>query len=136
MQMAIRLSKNKFIEFLLQCISLSSPEGITTTFGTVILILIFLNPQHVSFPDFCIVNKMFGRCPACGTTRALACFLKGEFSESIKYNSNVILVAPSVIAVFLKNLAKVAFRHKTGLSAWTSQVREIVVGNQRRETRL
>ena len=108
MQMAIRLLKNRPVRFLLQCISLSSPEGVTAVFGAGMLAVFFLNPQHINLPNFCIVKKFLGYCPACGTTRALACFFKGEFAESIKYNLNVIFVAPLIIGVFLKNLFKVA----------------------------
>ncbi|MBP7089186.1 MAG: DUF2752 domain-containing protein [Candidatus Omnitrophica bacterium] len=105
--MAIRLVKHKLTNFILNCISLSSPEGIATVFGIAILMLFFFNPQHIDLPNFCIIKRIFGYCPACGTTRALACFLKGEYLESLKYNFNIILTAPLVIFVFLKNLAKV-----------------------------
>ncbi len=112
MQMAIRLLKNRPFRFLLQCISLSSPEGVTAVFGAGILAAFFLNPQHINLPNLCIVKEFLGCCPACGTTRALACFFKGEFAESIKYNLNVILAAPLIIGVFLKNLFKVAMNHR------------------------
>lgn len=105
--MASRLLRHKLSDFVLQCMSLSSPEGITAVFGIAILILFFLNPRYVILPDLCLIKKIFGYCPACGTTRALVCFFKGEFVESIKYNFNVILVGPLITILFLKNLIKV-----------------------------
>ena len=105
--MASRSIRNKLGNFVSQCISLSSSEGITTVFGIAILVMFFLNPQHIPLPDLCLIKKIFGYCPACGTTRALTCFFKGEFAESIKYNCNVILTAPLIVLLFLKNLIKV-----------------------------
>lgn len=105
--MVNRLIRHKLSNFALQCMSLSSPEGITAVFGIFILALFFLNPQNISLPDFCIVKRIFGHCPACGTTRALACFFKGEFAESIKYNFNIIMTGPLITLIFLRNLIKV-----------------------------
>lgn len=110
--MVSRLIKHKLSNFLSECISLSSPEGITAVFGIAILILFFLNPEHINLPDLCLIKKIFGHCPACGTTRALACFFKGEFVESIKYNLNVMLVAPLMIIMFSKNLFKVVMKYR------------------------
>ncbi|MBU0547975.1 MAG: DUF2752 domain-containing protein [Candidatus Omnitrophica bacterium] len=98
--MANRLIRHKLSNFILPFISLRSPEGITAVFGIAILILFFLNPGHINLPDLCLIKKIFGYCPACGTTRALACFFKGEFIESIKYNFNVILTAPLITLLF------------------------------------
>ena len=109
--MASRLIRHNLSNFISQCISLSSPEGITAVFGIAILILLFLNPQHINLHNFCIVKRIFGYCPACGTTRALACFFKGEFVESIKYNFNVILVGPLFGLLFLRNLIKVTMKY-------------------------
>lgn len=103
--MASRLVRHRLIKFIYNCISLNNSEGITTVFGIAMLILLFFNPQHL--PELCIIKRVFGYCPACGTTRALSCFLKGEYAESLKYNFNVIFTAPLFIYIFLKNLMKV-----------------------------
>ena len=111
MQKAKRLLKNRSIVFLLRCVSLSSPGGITVVLGAAIAALFFLNPEQFNRMDVCLIKKIFGHCPACGTTRALACFFKGRFAESIKYNLNVVLVAPMICGIFLENLIKVAMQY-------------------------
>jgi len=105
--MESRWSKNRTVKFLFQCLSLSSPVGITVVFGFGILALFFLDPQQINFPDLCIIKRFFNYCPACGTTRALMCFFKGEFAESISYNCNVIITGPLIIVIFLNNFVKV-----------------------------
>ena len=106
-----RLLRHKLNNFVSQCISLSSPDGITVVFGIAILALYFLNLQCAALPDLCLIKKIFGYCPACGTARALACFFKGQFAEGIKYNFNVILVGPLITLLFLKNLIKVTIKY-------------------------
>lgn len=37
----------------------------------------------------------FGACPACGSTHALAAFFHGRFAQSLAFNRNVVITAPS-----------------------------------------
>jgi hypothetical protein len=109
--MASLLLKNRFTVFILRCVSLSSPGGITAVLGTAIAALFFINPEQFNWVDLCLIKKVFGHCPACGTTRALACFFKGRFAESVKYNLNVVLAAPMICGIFLENLIKAAMQY-------------------------
>jgi hypothetical protein len=45
-------------------------------------------------------------CPACGSTRALAAFFHGRWGDALAYNPNVLVTAPTLIAL----VAKDAFR--------------------------
>ena len=103
----MRSVRHKLSNLIQQYVSLSKPEVIVAVFGVIIAGLLFVNPQHVNLPDLCIVKRIAGHCPACGSTRALVYFFKGRFADSLSYNFNIILVGPLIIFIFLKNLIKV-----------------------------
>ena len=50
-------------------------------------------------PHICLWHSLFGRCPTCGTTRALAALLHGEPRRALAYNRNVVIVAPVLAAI-------------------------------------
>ena len=52
-------------------------------------------------PDLCLWWRIFhlAACPACGSTRALVSFFHGEWSAAWKYNANVIVTAPGLVAL-------------------------------------
>ena len=52
-------------------------------------------------PDFCLWRRLFhlAACPACGSTRALVSFFHGEWPAAWKYNANVVVTAPSLMAL-------------------------------------
>jgi hypothetical protein len=47
-------------------------------------------------PDLCLWKQLFHitACPACGSTRALAAFFHGNFSQALDYNRNVLVTGP------------------------------------------
>jgi len=53
-------------------------------------------------PDICIWKHLFrlAACPACGSTRALAAFFHGNFTQALAYNRNVVVTGP-LLAVLL-----------------------------------
>ena len=105
--MASRSLKSKILAFLLECVSLATPAGRLAAFSIGIAVLVLLVPRAGSFPDICLFDRFFGYCPACGTTRALSCFFRGEFAEAVKFNRNVFLTGPVIVFMFIKDMIAV-----------------------------
>ena len=61
-------------------------------------------------PNLCLWHYLFhiSACPACGTTRALAAFFHGQFSQALAFNRNVVVTAPSLVALLARDLAQLA----------------------------
>ena len=104
MRTANFLLKNRFFPFCLECISLGTARGRLAAFGTGIAVVVFLVPKAGSFPDLCLFDRFFGYCPACGTTRALSCFFRGQFPAALSFNRIVLVTGPLIIFIFLKDL--------------------------------
>ena len=51
--------------------------------------------------NICLWSHLFHiqACPACGSTRALAAFFHGQFSQALTYNKNVLVTAPSLVVM-------------------------------------
>ena len=109
------LFRNKFFKLMLQCVSLSSPEGRVIALGAGMVTLFFLPSSSQLLPDLCIIKKFLGYCPACGTTRAFVCFLKCRFLEGINYNINIVLVGPLILTIFIKDFVLVM---KKNIMVW------------------
>jgi hypothetical protein len=58
-----------------------------------------------ALPSLCLWRKLFhvSACPACGTTRALAAFFQGEWAAAWKYNANVLVTAPGLLALLARD---------------------------------
>ena len=56
-------------------------------------------------PDLCLWRHFFhlNACPACGSTRALVSFFHGEWSAAWKYNANVVITAPGLLALVVSH---------------------------------
>ena len=56
-------------------------------------------------PDLCLWRRFFhlAACPACGSTRALVAFFHGEWSAAWKYNANVVITAPALLALVVSH---------------------------------
>ena len=56
-------------------------------------------------PDLCVWRKLLhiAACPACGSTRALAAFFHGRWQEGFAYNRNVVLTAPGILFLILRD---------------------------------
>ena len=56
-------------------------------------------------PDVCLWRRLFhlAACPACGSTRALAAFFHGRLGEALAYNRNVLVTAPGLMALAVKD---------------------------------
>jgi hypothetical protein len=58
-----------------------------------------------ALPSLCLWRKLFhvGACPACGSTRALVAFFHGDWSAAWKYNANIIVTAPGLLALLARD---------------------------------
>ena len=98
------VSATRYKSLVLNCLALSNARGRIAVLGTALFILCFGDITKIGFPDFCIWEKIFTICPAHGTLRALNAFFKGRLLESIGYNMNVLITAPLMLFIFIKDL--------------------------------
>jgi hypothetical protein len=103
--MATFRSKGRAADFFLQCLSLSSPAGRVTVIAGALVFLGFVNVD--ALPDLCLWEKIFGWCPARGTTRALSAFFHGEWSAAVRYNVNVVVLVPALFCILLSDVVKI-----------------------------
>lgn len=56
-------------------------------------------------PDICLWKHLFHltACPACGSTRALAAFFHGHFTQALGYNRNVMVTGPLLITLLVRD---------------------------------
>ena len=65
-----------------------------------------LPPEALSWgPDLCLWRNLFhlAACPACGSLRALVAFFHGRLGDALAYNRNVLVTAPLLIALAVKD---------------------------------
>ncbi len=64
-------------------------------------------------PNLCLWCHLFhlSACPACGSTRALAAFFHGRFSQAAALNLNVIITAPGLLALLARDLWRLIGRN-------------------------
>jgi hypothetical protein len=57
-------------------------------------------------PKLCLWSYIFhlSRCPACGSTRALAAFFHGQLARAMSFNRNVVVTGPLLIIMFSSDL--------------------------------
>ncbi|MDP2923365.1 MAG: DUF2752 domain-containing protein [Candidatus Omnitrophota bacterium] len=96
--------KDKVRYFALGCLSFSTPKARVTALGIGLFILCFVDIAKIGLPDFCLWEKIFGFCPAHGSLRALNAFFRGRVQESIGYNINILITAPLILFIFIKDL--------------------------------
>lgn len=65
-----------------------------------------VTPLHIldSLPNLCLWERLFGWCPAHGTTHALAALLHGDLHRALAYNWNVVVVAPLLLFIATRDL--------------------------------
>ncbi|MDD4182474.1 MAG: DUF2752 domain-containing protein [Candidatus Omnitrophica bacterium] len=98
-------------KLFIECISLStSPARLAVLFAALLfLCLVDLSRLHI--PDLCIWEKIFGFCPAEGTLHSLNAFFRGNFSQSLRYNLNILVIVPVLLFMIVKDaLAVFRFR--------------------------
>ncbi len=77
-----------------------SARDLSTVFVTVGLLIVFILPTDFLFHNsttFCIhKNLLQFDCPGCGMTRALNCFMHGQFRQAFTFN---IGIAPLILLI-------------------------------------
>ena len=102
--MATCSKKSRTSDFLFQCLSLGSPLARVAAFTAGISALVLLDVTSSGLP--CIWEKLFGYCPANGTTRALNAFFHGKWEEAVRYNLNVVAVIPIIIGMLVTDILR------------------------------
>ncbi|HEY7153957.1 MAG TPA: DUF2752 domain-containing protein [Gemmataceae bacterium] len=63
-------------------------------------------------PRLCLVAVVFGRpCPACGTLHALSALLHGDLALALRFNRNVVVLAPLLVWIWLRELGVLFLLH-------------------------
>jgi hypothetical protein len=104
------LSRSRIAAFLLDCVSLNSPQARLTAIGLAVVALCSINLQTLGLPDLCLWKKLFGYCPAGGTTRALFAFFHGNLKEALHYNWNVVIIVPALAFFFISDTSRIIRR--------------------------
>jgi hypothetical protein len=105
--MAMSLLRNNTKVFLLDCVSLSSPKARLSVISAAIVTLCFVNLGSFKLPDLCLWEKLFGYCPAKGTTHALFAFFHGNWREAFHYNRNVTIIVPALAFFLVSDTARI-----------------------------
>ncbi len=100
--------KNRFENF----ISLSTAQARLAVIIIGCLFLSIFDLTSLNLPDLCLWEKIFGYCPADGTTRALNAFFQGRFQQAISYNKNVIIIIPVIFSIFISDALKLLKKGK------------------------
>ena len=78
-----------------------------------------LPPEALSRgPNFCLWRILLHlrACPACGSMHALAAFFHGRLGDALAYNRNVLVTAPGLIALAVKDASSVIRKLVSGES--------------------
>ena len=64
-----------------ELVGLATPEARVVALGGGVALLGALGPRRLDrLPRLCLVRRVFGRCPTCGVTRAVAALARGDLS--------------------------------------------------------
>jgi hypothetical protein len=64
-----------------ELVGLATPEARVVALGGGVALLGALGPDRLSrVPSPCLVRRLFGRCPTCGVSRAVAALARGDLS--------------------------------------------------------
>ena len=79
---------------LAEVAGLATPEGRAVAFGGGLALLAALGPDRLArLPSPCVVRRLFGRCPTCGVTRAVAALARGDLSPRPRRGLGVVVLA-------------------------------------------
>jgi hypothetical protein len=70
-------------------------------------VLVLVPPAWVErLPSVCLNRHIFGFCPACGSLRALVHLFHGDLAGAVRFNPNVLLTGPLLMALLLTSLRR------------------------------
>jgi len=90
-------------KIIIESASLSTPRARLLVFSAAIFCLCLIDLSSLNIPDLCIWERLFGFCPAEGSLHALNAFFRGNFSQSIEYNLNILIIAPVLSFIIIKD---------------------------------
>jgi hypothetical protein len=112
--MDARLLRSRALPFLFQCITLGSPPARIVAVCAAIVVLSTIDIGSLGLPELCLWEKIFGWCPARGTTHALNAFFHGEWAAAVHYNLNVFLIIPVAAGMLSADIVRVIKRPPLG----------------------
>jgi len=81
---------------------------------TAVVALAAVPPSWVErLPSFCLNQRVFGFCPACGSLRALVRLFHGDVAGAVRFNANVLLTGTILVLLLLAR-----FRRAVALRFW------------------
>ena len=89
---------------------LATPEARVVALGGGVALLGALGPQRLArVPRLCLVRRVFGRCPACGVTRAVAALARGDLSRRPRRGLGA-LVFVTVVGIVVDDVRRLRSR--------------------------
>ncbi len=77
-----------------ELLGLTTPQARLVVLPGGLAVLAGLGPERLSrLPSPCLVRRIFGRCPTCGVTRAMAALLRGDLSPRRRRNLAALVMA-------------------------------------------
>lgn len=89
---------------------LATPEARVVAIGGGVALLGALGPQRLArVPSVCVVRRVFGRCPTCGVTRAVAALVRGDLSPRPRRGLGA-LVLVTVVGILADDVRRLRSR--------------------------
>lgn len=92
---------------LAELAALATPQARAVALVGGVALLGAVGPDRLSrLPSPCVVRRVFGRCPTCGVTRAVAALARGDLSSRPKrgLGALVLLTVAGILAGDLRRL--------------------------------
>jgi hypothetical protein len=92
---------------LRELIGLSTPEARVLGLGGGVAVLAVVGPSRLSrLPSPCLVRRLFGGCPVCGATRAVAALARGDVSRRPRrgLGAVILLTSAGIVAGDVRSL--------------------------------
>jgi hypothetical protein len=90
-----------------ELIGLSTPKARVLGLGGGVVALALVGPSRLSrVPSPCLVRRLFGGCPACGATRAVAALARGDVSPRPRrgLGAVILLTTAGIVAADVRSL--------------------------------
>ena len=95
---------------LAELAGLATPEARVVALGGGVALLGALGPQRLArLPSLCLVRRVFGRCPTCGVTRAVAALARGDLSPRPRRGLGA-LVLVTVVGILVDDVRRLRSR--------------------------
>jgi Protein of unknown function (DUF2752) len=89
---------------------LATPEARVVALGGGVAFLAAVGPRRLArLPSPCLVRPVFGRCPACGVTRAVAALARGDLSPRPRRGLGA-LVLVTIVGILVDDVRRLRSR--------------------------